>query len=441
METGKTLHELSDHQSAQDRRSKGVYCVAWSRDGRLLSAGKDGIARVWNGSAYNLLIRLEGHDDEILTAQWHPANDRLVATASRDHTVRIWNTETGVELTRLEGHTDTVSVARWSPTGRHIATASEGESARLWSLEPDLNLAVVADRASPDGSAGIFEPVNTSAPPTRGNDPVVIRPYLVLLGHSEPVIDLAWDARGRRLATAGDDGTGRVWNIATGRELALLVGHQGDLHGIAWNRGGTLVTTGGHDGTLRIWAVEAGSEEASFALGAAAHSAVWDTHSRRLAVAGHSNTVYIWDTKEGSQGGLAEDLETPTSPRVGRLALSGHRSEVLSAAWQPAGERVATGSRDSTVRLWNAISGEALATLHGHQSAVREVRWSGDGQQLASAGFDGHVRLFKRSLERLIDLACRRAVRNLTVEEWDLFLDIRYRKTCPSFGTPRMRPR
>ena len=74
---------------------------------------------------------------------------------------------------------------------------------------------------------------------------------------------------------------------------------------------------------------------------------------------------------------------------------AGHTDEVRSVAFSPDGKRIATGSPDKTVRLWNPATGQPLgAPLTGHTGPVNEVAFSPDGQRLASAGDDGTVRLW-----------------------------------------------
>lgn len=70
-----------------------------------------------------------------------------------------------------------------------------------------------------------------------------------------------------------------------------------------------------------------------------------------------------------------------------------HGGDVFSIAFDPAGERIATGSGDKKIRIWTR-EGKLVETLHGHREGVTGVAWAPDGQRLASASFDGTIKLW-----------------------------------------------
>lgn len=63
-------------------------------------------------------------------------------------------------------------------------------------------------------------------------------------------------------------------------------------------------------------------------------------------------------------------------------------------AFSPDGTRIASAGRDSTIRLWNAQSGQQEGVLTGHEDAVTAVAFTPDGHHLASGGIDGTVRIW-----------------------------------------------
>ena len=111
----------------------------------------------------------------------------------------------------------------------------------------------------------------------------------------------------------------------------------------------------------------------------------------RLAVAS-SIGIWLYDTAT---------LQVENSPRLHRdrrngavALLTGHTDWVYSVVFSPDGNTIASGSRDSTVRLWDARTGTLIHTLTGHKSVVFSVAFSPDGNTLASGGGDDTVRLW-----------------------------------------------
>jgi WD40 repeat protein len=82
--------------------------------------------------------------------------------------------------------------------------------------------------------------------------------------------------------------------------------------------------------------------------------------------------------------------------------LEGHSGIVLAVAWSCDGKRIASGSTDGTVRIWNPNSGEALLVLEGHSDSVIDVSWSHSGSKLASISLDKTLRIWNASSGSLL---------------------------------------
>jgi WD40 repeat protein len=80
-----------------------------------------------------LLFSLAGHTDWVRSVAWSPDGTKI-ATASDDNTARVWSSSSGSTLLTLTGHSDSVQSIAWSPDGTKIATSSDDRTARVWSV-------------------------------------------------------------------------------------------------------------------------------------------------------------------------------------------------------------------------------------------------------------------------------------------------------------------
>ena len=98
---------------------------------------------------------------------------------------------------------------------------------------------------------------------------------------------------GAWLATAGHDGTVRIWDAATGRPRATLTGHHYRVTAAAIAPDGAWLATAGHDGTVRIWDAASGGISALMRVDGPLKDCAWSPSGRLLAIAGNGG-IYLF---------------------------------------------------------------------------------------------------------------------------------------------------
>lgn len=92
-------------------------------------------------------------------------------------------------------------------------------------------------------------------------------------------------------------------------------------------------------------------------------------------------------------------LQKPSALRV----LLGHAGAVNCVEWSPDGRWLASASKDTTIRIWNPVTGQLVKMLMGHEKEVHSVAWSTDGRWLASGSADGIVRIWDAATWQFVE--------------------------------------
>jgi WD40 repeat protein len=416
----------------------GVNNATFDRNGsRIVTAGADGTARVWNArtGAQQLVLRVPpGPNSPIFDAAFSPDGSRII-TSDFNRAI-LWDARTGRQVRVLQHDTRAVLGVAFSPDGSRVLTA--GLDAQVWDARSGRQL--VAIRGPGRGVAGsvqaAFSPDGSRIVVVFPNGLVQLwsartgRALLRLQGRLAPAFlsvpsfspdgarilvagrpTAVWDARtGRRLVTLTDPSTetsdesqaafspdgNRVvtgngigltmFDVKTGTPLATIKDPTQGITSVAFSPDGGRLVTAESDHTARVWEAQSQTEQLvkhgvndnNFA------GADLSPDGSDMIAVGNSSKAWSWDARTGR---LLGTLNEPNST-------------LRSASFSPDQTRIVT-TDGLAAEVWDAPNHVRLFRFDatgGPQSAV----YSSNGAVIITVDFDGRARLWDASTGRQV---------------------------------------
>lgn len=241
---------------------------------------------------------------------------------------------------------------------------------------------------------------------------------------------LAFDATSRRLAAALDDQTARLWDIASSRELRTFRGHSSWLTCVAFHPSEQVLASGGNDGTIRLWQVDRADPQVCVFSGLSRPIEALAVHPQQALVAALSkgNLISLWNG-DAPVDGFAPDRADAANRRPqrtfggakfvaispdGRLLATaglgdegsrevwlydldgnadelrrcvGHTSAIQAAAFHPNGKELVTIDGEGTGFFWSLPTGaRQRRTISSKNTGIRVAAYSPDGSTIAAGG-------------------------------------------------------
>eukprot|EP00798_Chlamydomonas_sp_ICE-L_P018000 gene18001-24409_t len=402
-----------------------LYSLAYSPDGRqLASSSKDGTIWLWDLANGQIRAKLEGHNGTVLSVTFNP-NGRQLASSGDDRSVHLWDLASGMCTAVLRNHTSWVYRVAYSPDGMQLASAGArdgmqaGEAPgcdrtiKLWDVASESCTRTLEGHS--DFVYGICYSPGGNVIASASKDESIhneIKIWLIetqecvatLQGHTHHVIWLDFRSDGKQLASSSSDNTVRLWDMEAvmkyvERRKPALPNIKLDTNASETNSDrGSNKQGSGSDTTTSYNNSNKNNEKSNANANSDANNIPHAYNNANNANANNdANNIANANNNANNANGNADGNSAYHSFHSSAMTLRGHTDFVHSISYSPDGMRLASGSKDKAVMVWDTETGESLATLQGHSGWVYSVVYSPDGKLIASSSADGTLRLWAQS--------------------------------------------
>lgn len=401
--------------------------LKWHPDGHSLAIVHGDGVEFWDRSADTFSKLYNRLSDAMEHLSWHP-NGQFFATIGQTQGVKIWSFPDRVLIRELGGFSQFGVSVCWSPDAERILACATN-SLHIWNLSdrfpvrtfngPPLrnwaNSWKLQWTASDAFLVSGFRESGFVPPETLSEKGVAIRPcreipggffevsaegqYSAFIQNDCLVVEES-GTEIRRLPADGFSPNGRSeincfrwhpvhprlaiiaggdiwqWDIASSADPVRIPCSPAGRHAISWCPDGKLLACGTRRGVMLRFGKQLAASRLIPTDGEI-HAVCWSSDGSGFAATGKGPYAAVFDA----------NADAPL------FELTGHTKMIRAVTWSPDGSRIATGSDDRTLRIWDAKSGDLTLTLH-HPESVLGIGWSPDGSQLVSYSTDELIRVW-----------------------------------------------
>ncbi|TAG56707.1 MAG: hypothetical protein EAZ27_04395 [Cytophagales bacterium] len=241
---------------------------------------------------------------------------------------------------------------------------------------------------------------------------------LKLFGHKGRIWSMAFSVDNQNIITVGEDSSVILRNIES-KKYYSIAKLNSTIKAIAVSPDGQFVAGGDENGKVYIWGTSGGTQTLDLKIKnmKRIHALAYSADGKFLAIGDESGNIKIWDVARN----------------VPFANPSGHRARINDLKFDAQNKVLASASFDGSVRLWDLEHlNESPIVLRDHTSWVWSVAFSPDGNRIVTGCVDNLIRSYPTNLDEMSSKICPELKRNMTPDEWKLFVakDVKYEETC-----------
>ncbi|MCH8147901.1 MAG: WD40 repeat domain-containing protein, partial [Planctomycetes bacterium] len=309
--------------------------------------------------------------------------DKQLATGDAAGVLRLHIAKDGTVQATRGAHTAAITGLAYRADGKQLVTSGLDGVVKFWNL-PLIAPQTLANH--PEGATALaFVDAKTLAIALPdGTIQILKQPGFaeqagLLRGLAEPASTVSFSPDAKLIAAGTETGRVKFWLTETGEDARSVAGHNGAVNAIAFHPKVPQVATAGADGTVRIWNLPVPPREL-IKLAAPQRVVAANADGKQVIAGGDDKTAYLWK--------LANEKNPPAK-------LTGHDSPIHSAAFRVDGKQVATGDESGVVRFWNPADGKPQFTLGAHSGSVTSISFHAQNGLVATGGVDGAVTIWQ----------------------------------------------